>query len=218
MRSAGRLLLRDWRSGEVLVLLAALAIAVGAMSAVTFFTDRVRQAVSQQAGESLAADLRVESSRPLPDGLAGRGERRGLATAAVVSFRSVVLARDQSALADVRGVSAALSAARSRADRGRARSRPAARRERHSAARRGLGRAEPARAAQRGRRRRARRRHSASSDHEDPRVQTRRGLAVHRDLADRAVESRRRLRGRIARSRQHRAVRRAVRGQRGRDR
>jgi putative ABC transport system permease protein len=104
---AGRLLARDWRSGEVLVLLAALAIAVGAMSAVTFFTDRVRQGVSQQAGESLAADLRVESSRPLPDGLAAAGAKAGLATAAVVSFRSVVLARDQSALADIRGVSAA---------------------------------------------------------------------------------------------------------------
>ena len=75
---AGRLLARDWRSGEVLVLLAALAIAVGAMSAVTFFTDRVRQGVSQQAGESLAADLRIESSRPLPDGLAAEGVKGGL--------------------------------------------------------------------------------------------------------------------------------------------
>ena len=65
-RLAGRLLARDWRSGEVLVLLAALVVAVAAMSAVTFFTDRVRAAVSQQAGEALAADLRVESINPLP--------------------------------------------------------------------------------------------------------------------------------------------------------
>jgi predicted lysophospholipase L1 biosynthesis ABC-type transport system permease subunit len=49
-RLAGRLLARDWCSGEVLLLLAALVVAVGAMSAVTFFTDRVRAAVSQQAG------------------------------------------------------------------------------------------------------------------------------------------------------------------------
>ena len=45
---AGRLLARDWRSGEVIVLVAALVVAVAAMSAVSFFTDRVRQAVSQQ--------------------------------------------------------------------------------------------------------------------------------------------------------------------------
>jgi putative ABC transport system permease protein len=103
---AGRLLLRDWRSGEVLVLLAALAIAVAAMSAVTFFTDRVRQAVSQQAGEALAADLRVESANPLPAALTPAAERAGLGVAAVVSFRSVVLARDKTSLADVRGVTA----------------------------------------------------------------------------------------------------------------
>ena len=38
---AGRLLMRYWRSGEVIVLFAAMTIAVAAMSAVTFFTDRV---------------------------------------------------------------------------------------------------------------------------------------------------------------------------------
>lgn len=103
---AGRLLARDWRSGEVLVLLAALVVGVAAMSAVTFFTDRVRQAVSQQAGEALAADLRVESARPLPDELRELASRHGIDAADVVGFRSVVLAGQATALADVRGVSA----------------------------------------------------------------------------------------------------------------
>jgi putative ABC transport system permease protein len=103
---AGRLLARDWRSGEVLVLLAALVIAVAAMSAVTFFTDRVRQVVAQQAGEALAADLRLESINPLPDAYRDAALRHDLQTADVVSFRSVVLAGDASSLADVRGVSA----------------------------------------------------------------------------------------------------------------
>jgi putative ABC transport system permease protein len=101
---AGRLLARDWRSGEVLVLLAALVVGVAAMSAVTFFTDRVRQAVSQQAGEALAADLRVESVRPLPDELRQLAARHDVVTAEVVSFRSVVLAGQATSLADVRGV------------------------------------------------------------------------------------------------------------------
>jgi len=103
-RLAGRLLARDWRSGEVLVLLAALVVAVAAMSAVTFFTDRVRSAVSQQAGEALAADLRVESVDPLPDEMRALALRHGLATADVVRFRSVVLAGQATSLAEVRGV------------------------------------------------------------------------------------------------------------------
>jgi putative ABC transport system permease protein len=88
----------------VLVLLAALVVAVGAMSAVTFFTDRVRAAVSQQAGEALAADLRVESINPLPPAMRDAAVRRGLATADVVFFRSVVAAGATTSLADVRGV------------------------------------------------------------------------------------------------------------------
>jgi putative ABC transport system permease protein len=105
-RLAGRLLARDWRSGEVLVLLAALVVAVGAMSAVTFFTDRVRAAISQQAGEALAADLRVESINPLPESLREAARRRGLRAADIISFRSVVAAAQTTSLADVRGVTA----------------------------------------------------------------------------------------------------------------
>jgi putative ABC transport system permease protein len=100
-----RLLARDWRSGEIVVLLAALTIAVSAMSAVVFFTDRVRQAVSQQAGESLAADLRLESTDPLPEAFRDDGRAEGLDVVEVIHFNSVVLAGDASALVDVRGVS-----------------------------------------------------------------------------------------------------------------
>jgi putative ABC transport system permease protein len=102
---AARMLIRDWRAGETMVLLVALVVAVAAMSAVGFFTDRVRQAVTQQAGESLAADLRLESDYPLAPELAARAAARGLSTAEVVNFRSVILFAEASTLADVRGVS-----------------------------------------------------------------------------------------------------------------
>ncbi len=103
---AGRLLARDWRSGEVIVLVAALIGAVAAMSAVSFFTDRVRQAVSQQAGEALAADVRIESVNPLPESFVGIAAANGVETADLVHFRSVVVAGDSTSLADIRGVSA----------------------------------------------------------------------------------------------------------------
>src|SRR3954468_13691831 len=103
-RLAGRLLARDWKSGEVLVLLAALVVAVAAMSAVTFFTDRVRSAVAQQAGEALAADLRVESIDSLPASFEEAAARHGIQTATVVNFRSVVAAGEATSLADIRGV------------------------------------------------------------------------------------------------------------------
>lgn len=102
---AGRLLARDWRSGEVIVLFAALVVAVAAMSAVTFFTDRVGQTMTQEAAETLAADLRLESIEPLPERYYDAAGEHGLRTARIVHFRSVVRADGASVLADVRGVS-----------------------------------------------------------------------------------------------------------------
>ena len=52
---AARMLRRDWRAGELTVLIAALLIAVSAMTGVAFLTDRVGQAVELRAAESLAA-------------------------------------------------------------------------------------------------------------------------------------------------------------------
>ena len=104
---AGRLRARDWRSGEVIVLLAALVVSVAAISTVAFFTDRVRRAVSQQAGEVLAADLRVESISPLPASFETLASEHGLSIAEVIHFRSVVIAGETSSLVDVRGVSSA---------------------------------------------------------------------------------------------------------------
>jgi putative ABC transport system permease protein len=76
------------------------------MSSVAFFTDRVKQAVNQQAGEALAADLRLESVSPLPVTFAALAAEHGLTTAEVVHFRSVVVNGESSSLVDVRGVSA----------------------------------------------------------------------------------------------------------------
>ena len=104
-----RLFVRDWRSGEVLILLIALLVGVTCISAVTFFTDRVRQAVGQQAGEALAGDLRVESNYPLPEEYEASAIAYGVETADVVHFRSVIFSDDSSTLTDIRGVSGRLS-------------------------------------------------------------------------------------------------------------
>lgn len=101
-------LVRDARSGELGVLFWGLVVAVAALTAVGFFTSRVGQGIRQQAGAVLAADLRLESGRPLElDGAYGREARaRGLASARLVGFASVVFAGDVSQLASVIGASA----------------------------------------------------------------------------------------------------------------
>ena len=96
---------RELRSGEVLVLLAAVALAVAALTAVGFLTDRIGRAVARQANEVLAADLRLRSPEPIPDEWRDAAARFGLETAETQSFPSVVFAGETNALATVNAVS-----------------------------------------------------------------------------------------------------------------
>jgi putative ABC transport system permease protein len=101
LRSFGR----EIRSGEVLVLLAAVALAVAALTAVGFLTDRIGKAVARQANEVLAADLRLRSQEPIPASWSERAREFDLQVAETNSFPSVVFADDLSALATIKAVS-----------------------------------------------------------------------------------------------------------------
>jgi len=105
LRLALRNLVRDLKSGELAVMLLALLLAVASLTAVGFFTSRVNRAVAQQAGGVLAADLRLESARPIADGYVREAERRGLATARLASMPSVVYYGEESTLVALRAAS-----------------------------------------------------------------------------------------------------------------
>jgi putative ABC transport system permease protein len=106
LRFALRNLWRDLKSGELSVLVLALTVAVLSLTAVGFFTSRIAQGVRAQASEVLAADLRIESSNPLPDAYFAEGRRRGLKSAQVWSFATAVFNGDLSQLASVHAVTA----------------------------------------------------------------------------------------------------------------
>ena len=101
-----RNLLRDLRSGELAVLMLALLVAVASLTAVGFFTSRIGRAVEQQAGEVLAADLRLRSARPIDASYDREAERRGLRVARVEIMPSVVFSGGESSLVTLRAVSA----------------------------------------------------------------------------------------------------------------
>ena len=87
---------RELRSGEVLVLLAAVGLAVAALTAVGFLTDRIGKAVARQANEVLAADLRLRSQEQVPQEWSDLAQEYDLATAETLAFPSVVFAGDAS--------------------------------------------------------------------------------------------------------------------------
>ena len=106
MKLALRFLLREWRAGELHILLLALAVAVAAVTTVSFFTDRVRQALATQANQLLAADLVIISDHPLQPDREAKARELGLNVAHTVAFPSMVVADARTQLAEVKGVSA----------------------------------------------------------------------------------------------------------------
>jgi putative ABC transport system permease protein len=106
LRLAWKLLTRDWRAGELTVLASALLVAVAAMTGVAFLTDRVGQAVEMRAAESLAADLRLDSTRPISDDYAALATANGLRSAHLSSMPSVVFDGEANTLAAIRAVTA----------------------------------------------------------------------------------------------------------------
>jgi len=111
-RLALRLLLRDWKAGELTVLATALLVAVSALTAVAFLTDRVGQAVERRAAESLAADLRLASAQPISEQFETSAAAIGLEIARTASMPSVIfVANDDNnganTLAGIRAVSEA---------------------------------------------------------------------------------------------------------------
>ncbi|MES9877139.1 MAG: FtsX-like permease family protein [Candidatus Sedimenticola sp. PURPLELP] len=100
-----RLFRRDWRSGELRLLTLALVLAVAAVTAVGFFTNRVERAMELQAAEMLAADLVVSSNNPIPETFSDHAAKTGMQSARTLSFRSVILRDDQTQLVEVKAVS-----------------------------------------------------------------------------------------------------------------
>ncbi|HEV6966918.1 hypothetical protein, partial [Roseateles sp.] len=63
---AWRQLLRDWRAGELRLLMLAVALAVAALCAVAFLSDRLDQGLRRDAAKLLGGDAVVASDQPTP--------------------------------------------------------------------------------------------------------------------------------------------------------
>lgn len=77
-RLAWRQLRRDLVSGDIRILLAALVLAVIAVTAVGFVTDRAARALSQEANRLLGGDMVLRSDQPLPAMLSDAASSNGL--------------------------------------------------------------------------------------------------------------------------------------------
>ena len=103
-KMAMRFLRRDWRSGELSVLVSAILIAVAAVTSVGFFTDRIHLALQQQANELIGADLVLSSDHPLDEKYRREAEALKLNVSQNVSFPSMAVSEEGNQLGSLKAV------------------------------------------------------------------------------------------------------------------
>ncbi len=106
IKMALRLLLRDFRAGELTLIGIAVIIAVAGVTTVGFFTDRVQLALNRQANQLLGADLVISNDRALPSEFTQEAQRRQLSVTQMLRFPSMAMRGDKNVLADIKVVAA----------------------------------------------------------------------------------------------------------------
>ncbi len=91
-RLAGRQVWRDLVAGELKLLLWAVVLAVGALSAVGFFADRMRAGLVRDAAQLLGGDAVVLADKPLPPAFVQAALARGLVVGQAANFPSMARA------------------------------------------------------------------------------------------------------------------------------
>ena len=109
VRQAWRMTARDWRAGELTMLLLALVLAVAALSSVGFLADRMRQGLARDGRQMIAADFVVRADHPVDTIFAAQARSLGLETAGTTIFPSMISGTSReplSRLAAIKGVTA----------------------------------------------------------------------------------------------------------------
>ncbi|MDM7456952.1 MAG: ABC transporter permease [Tepidimonas sp.] len=85
---------RDWRAGELTVLVWAIALAVAALTAVAFFADRLQAGLQRDARQLLGGDVVLRSDHPVPPEYEAQARAWGLAVTRHLTFPTMARADD----------------------------------------------------------------------------------------------------------------------------
>ncbi|CAM4009577.1 FtsX-like permease family protein [Bordetella bronchialis] len=104
VRLGARMLLRDWRSGELRLLLIALVVAVAAVTSVGFLADRVGRALERDAAQMLGGDIVLDADEPIPPAFENQARDRGLSLVHTYQFPSMASAGQGAQLVSLKAV------------------------------------------------------------------------------------------------------------------
>ena len=88
-------LVRDWRAGELRLLMLAVTLAVAALTAVGFFADRLQNGLTRDARALIGGDAVVSSDNAPPASFEAQARALGLTTTQTLGFPTMGRARDE---------------------------------------------------------------------------------------------------------------------------
>ena len=94
-RLGWRTLWRDLRSGDLRLVVVAIVLAVAALTAVSFFADRIQGGLQRDARQLLGGDAVVSSDNQPPQAFAQQAGARGLSSVLTLSFPTMARATDE---------------------------------------------------------------------------------------------------------------------------
>ncbi|MET0892511.1 MAG: FtsX-like permease family protein [Pseudoxanthomonas sp.] len=104
LRMAWRQLRRDVAAGDIRILFAALVLAVVAVTAVGFVTDRAGRALAIEANRLMGGDVVVRGDAPISGKIRDAGSATGLRRTETLSLDSMIRAGEQLRLGDLRAL------------------------------------------------------------------------------------------------------------------
>ena len=104
LRMAWRQLRRDLAAGDIRILFAALVLAVVAVTAVGFVTDRAERALAMEANRLLGGDAVIRGDAPIDASLLELADDAGLQRTGTTEFQSMIRAGEELKLGELRAL------------------------------------------------------------------------------------------------------------------
>lgn len=104
MGAGFKLLLRDWRGGELGLLFVSLILATATITCISLFASRIHNSLYDEATQFLAGDAQVTGSTSIPDEWQQQAQKTQLESAMTVQFRAMVFSKDSMHLSATKAV------------------------------------------------------------------------------------------------------------------
>ena len=106
VKLAVKLFAREFRRGELTIIFAAIALAVLTVFSLSSITERIALNIAQKSSDFIAADRRLSSNHAFDSTVIVQANQRGLETAEMLYFDSMLFANDELVLGSVKATTA----------------------------------------------------------------------------------------------------------------